>query len=76
MSSQREQHLTKVLTELLGFAERNFKRAQGAHADAKVGPSDAMIPRWVTVMVMEAREHEAQRFLFVVRERLAEAGVK
>jgi len=53
------------LKELLGFAERNLKRAQAAHL-AALGVDQLECAK------MEAREHEALRFYNVVRE-VAEA---
>lgn len=69
----RNEKLSLALNDLLGFAERNLKRAQAAHTDAKTRIYKLESDRRFNVAIQEAREHEAQRFYFVVRERIAEA---
>lgn len=70
---EQNEKLSLALNDLLGFAERNLRRAQAAHADAKKRIYKRESDRRLNVAIQEAREHEAQRFFFVVRERVAEA---
>lgn len=67
--------LTTALQELLGFAERNFKRATAAleAADHKRGPSPTPDADRRHRIECAARAHEAARFYMVVRDRVAEA---
>lgn len=60
----REEQLELALKELLGFATRNLERAKRAHVEA-FGQVEREI--------LEAREHEAQRFYNVVKDRVAQA---
>jgi hypothetical protein len=76
LNSGKVEKLTTALNELLGFAERNWRRAQLACSSAKVNRFDGTeLSEEVRVerLVLEGREHEALRFYNVVRDRVAEA---
>ena len=71
---EKLEKLQRVLADLNGFAERNMLRsicAQTAAEEqlAQMNDEDAR----TNLAVQTARVHEAQRFLLVVRERIAEA---
>lgn len=70
MNSDRVQVLTTALNDLLGFSQRNVQRAEMALKNTLTEKGEEAELRRA---VMEARLHEAQRFFFVVRERVAEA---
>lgn len=63
----REGKLAQALKDILGFSERNQKRAEMALQAAYIAKLEK------EVIVQEARLHEAQRFFHVVRDRVAEA---
>lgn len=63
----REEQLELALKELLGFAKRNLARAKQAYL-ASLGELDESEHK-----IAAAREHEAQRFYNVVKDRVAQA---
>ncbi len=69
--------LTQALNELLGFAERNLKRAEQysklTREHVKANRGGITQTDFNDLLKAEAREHEASRFFCVVRDRVAEA---
>ncbi|TAL42460.1 MAG: hypothetical protein EPN91_08755 [Salinibacterium sp.] len=75
---KREEKLETALRELVGFADRNSKRAEAAwrsvtYVDGKQLPVEKWPPE---EKQMASRWHEANRLLSVVRDRAREVGVK
>ncbi len=65
----REEQLELALKELLGFATRNLARAKKARIQEERVEALGRLER----DVLEAREHEAERFYNVVKDRVAQA---
>jgi hypothetical protein len=73
-TERKLEQLDRALTELQGFAERNLTRAEKSHVDAKAQYNQRGGHALnLEMLIQETRLHEAQRFLLVVRERIAEA---